>query len=158
MKTTTLVACLLFATHFMSCQETVPSSGGDATGAGGSASYSIGQLITTTISNGNGSVSAGVQQAFEIFVTLGVDDENGIDLSYRAYPNPTVDVLNLTITNFNQENLRYQLFNIQGQLIATKQLRNPTTTIGMENYSASIYFLKVTSSNQALKTFKIIKK
>jgi len=156
MKKTTLVACFLFATHFMYCQETIPASGGEATGTGGTASYSIGQLITTTTANSNGSVSAGVQQAFEISVTLGIDDTT-INLTFAAYPNPTVDVLHLSISNFNQENLSYQLFNVQGQLLATKQVINATTTIGMQSYAPAIYFLKVTSNNQAIKTFKIIK-
>ena len=156
MKKTTLVACFLFATHFMYSQETIPASGGEATGTTGSASYSIGQLITTTTTNSNGSVSAGVQQAFEISVTLGIDDTT-INLTFAAYPNPTVDDLHLSISNFNQENLSYSLFNVQGQRLATKKVNNTTTTIGMQSYAPAIYFLKVTSNNQAIKTFKIIK-
>ena len=58
---------------------------------------------------------------------------------------------------FNQENLSYSLFNVQGQLLASKQVNNATTTIGMQFYAPAIYFLKVTSNNQAIKTFKIIK-
>ena len=154
---TALTALLFCAAFTIQAQQTIPTSGGDATGSGGSVSYSIGQLITTSIANSNGSVSAGIQQAFEVSVVLGVDDENGIDLSYSAYPNPTVDLLHLTIANFNQENLSYQLFNLQGQLLAEKKLSNATTTIGMGSYTTATYFLKVTSNNQALKTFKIIK-
>ena len=156
MKKTTLVAFLLCTTHFMYCQATIPASGGEATGTTGSASYTVGQLITTTTINSNGSVSAGVQQAFEISVTLGIEDTT-INLTFAAYPNPTVDVLHLSISNFNQENLSYSLFNVQGQLLATKQVNNTTTTIGMQSYAPAVYFLKVTSNNQELKTFKIIK-
>jgi hypothetical protein len=39
MKTTTLVACLLFATQLIYSQETIPASGGEATGSGGSSIY-----------------------------------------------------------------------------------------------------------------------
>ena len=156
MKKTTLLVCLFFASHFLYSQATILASGGEASGTTGSASYSIGQLITTTTTNSNGSVSAGVQQAFEISVTLGIDDTT-INLTFAAYPNPTVDVLHLSISNFNQENLSYQLFNVQGQLLATKKVNNATTTIGMQSYAPAIYFLKVTSNNQAIKTFKIIK-
>ena len=157
MKKITLLVWLFFASHFLYSQASIPASGGEATGAGGSSSYSIGQLMTTAITNSNGSVSAGVQQAFEISVTLGIDNTT-INLTFAAYPNPTVDILHLSISNFNQENLSYSLFNIQGQLLATKQVNNATTTIGMQSYAPAVYFLKVTSNNQALKTFKIIKK
>ena len=61
MKNITLVTCLLFVTHFMHCQETIPTSGGDAIGSGGSSGYSVGQLVYTT-NIGNGTVSQGVQQ------------------------------------------------------------------------------------------------
>ena len=156
MKKTVLVAFLLCVVFSIKAQQSIMTSGGEATGTTGSASYSIGQLITTTTTNSNGSVSAGVQQAFEISVTLGIDDTT-INLTFAAYPNPTVDVLHLSISNFNQENLSYQLFNVQGQLLATKKVNNATTTIGMQSYAPAIYFLKVTSNNQAIKTFKIIK-
>lgn len=138
-------------------QNTLNTSGGKASNVNtGSISYSVGQLITTSTSNSNGSVTAGVQQAFEISTTLGIEDTT-INLEYTAYPNPTVDILHLSINNFNQENLRYQLFNVQGQLLASKKISNTTTIIGMEGYAASIYFLKVVTNNQPIKTFKIVK-
>ena len=66
MKTTTLVACLLFATHLIYSQETIPTSGGEATGSGGSSSYSVGQMVYTTNTSG-GTVTQGVQQSIELF-------------------------------------------------------------------------------------------
>ncbi|MFT7084070.1 MAG: hypothetical protein ACJAT0_002567, partial [Nonlabens sp.] len=43
MKKITLVACLLLVTQLMYSQQTIPTSGGDATGSGGSSSYTVGQ-------------------------------------------------------------------------------------------------------------------
>ena len=45
-------------------QESVNSSGGTATGATGSVSYSVGQVFYTAQSSLGGSVSQGVQQAY----------------------------------------------------------------------------------------------
>ena len=70
MKKTVLVAFLLCVVFSIKAQQSIITSGGEATGTNGSASYSIGQLITTTTTNGTGSVSAGVQQAFEISVNV----------------------------------------------------------------------------------------
>ena len=50
----------------LQAQQAVLTSGGDATGTGGSAGYSIGQTVYSTTSGANGSVAHGVQQAFEI--------------------------------------------------------------------------------------------
>ncbi|MFT6196114.1 MAG: hypothetical protein ACJAXY_000429, partial [Nonlabens sp.] len=60
MKKITLVACLLLVTQLMYSQQTIPTSGGDATGSGGSSSYTVGQLVYTT-NTGSGTVIQGVQ-------------------------------------------------------------------------------------------------
>ncbi len=46
-------------------QESVNASGGDAMGVGGSASYSVGQVVYTTIGENGTTVAQGVQQAFQ---------------------------------------------------------------------------------------------
>ena len=156
-KMKTIVALfMLFSIFRLSAQSNTVAVGGEATGSGGTVSFTAGEVFYTYNLSSTGSVTAGVQQAFEISTVLGVDDIHDIDLT--AYPNPTVDVLNLKITNYNNENLSYQLFNIQGQLLATKKVANTTSIIGMESYAAAIYFLKIISNNKELKTFKIIKK
>lgn len=50
----------------MQAQETTLTAGGEATGSGGSVSYSIGQLFYMTKTGTTGSVSEGVQQPIEI--------------------------------------------------------------------------------------------
>lgn len=137
-------------------QQTVVSSGGNATGSGGSASYSVGQIVYTTVSTANHSLAQGVQQAFEISTTLGVEDEL-INLSFNAYPNPTTDKLNLKIANFNQKNMVYALFDVQGRLISKQKIETENTQIGTDNLKAAIYFLKVFNRNNVIKVFKIIK-
>ena len=46
-------------------QESVNAAGGDATGVGGAASYSVGQVVYTTIGADGTTVAQGVQQAFQ---------------------------------------------------------------------------------------------
>ena len=52
---------LLFSTIQLHAQETVPATGGDATGSGGTSSYTVGQVVCTTNTGSNGSVAQGVQ-------------------------------------------------------------------------------------------------
>jgi len=137
-------------------QEAVPASGGEASGSGGSVSYSAGQVVYTTHTATTGSVAQGVQQAFEISTVLGVEDHL-INLSFMAYPNPTTDMLTLKIDNFNQNNMKYALFDIQGRLLVQQKIQQINTNISTKNLSPSIYFLKIFGQNNLLKTFKIIK-
>ena len=49
MKNITLIMVLFCATQLVNAQETIPVSGGEATGASGTVSYTIGQLIYTNL-------------------------------------------------------------------------------------------------------------
>ena len=138
-------------------QTAVPTTGGNASGGGGSASYSVGQVVYTTTANTYGSVAQGVQQPYEISVVTGLEEANGISLSVSAYPNPTTDFLNLKIENYDNTNLLYQLFNISGKLLETKKIENNETSIVMNDLAKATYFLKVIENNKEVKTFKIIK-
>jgi len=61
-------------------QEAVVAGGGNASGSGGTVSYSAGQLVYSSSGGSNGSVVAGVQQAYIISVSTGIDNKE-IDLT-----------------------------------------------------------------------------
>ncbi len=139
-------------------QEAVSASGSDATGSGGSAGYTLGQIIYSANTHSSGSAVQGVQQSYQIqsFPTA-VGDDLRIDLSASAYPNPTTDYLNLSIIDLDCSDLSYQLFNMQGNLLDNDVISSSVTQIPMSHYSSGPYFLRVIQGNQELKTFKIIK-
>ena len=58
-----LLAALFSSSFCANAQDAIPATGGDATGSGGSASYTVGQIGYTTNTGTNGSVAEGVQQA-----------------------------------------------------------------------------------------------
>jgi len=133
------------------------ASGGEGSGNGGKVSFSIGQTSYNSYKASNGSVSEGVQQPFEISVLSTQENMEGIQLAINAYPNPTSDHLTLSISNFDETNLSFQLFDIQGRMILNESITNSTTSISMTNLVASTYILKIFQKNKDLKTFKIIK-
>jgi hypothetical protein len=141
----------------LQAQNAVPATGGNASGSGGSVSYSVGQVVYTTNTGSNGSVAQGVQQPFEISVVTGIEEAKGINLSVSAYPNPTTDFLNLKVENYDNTNLSYQLFDISGKLLETKNITGIQTNIVMSNLVPATYFVKVTEGNKEVKTLKIIK-
>ena len=154
-KTITLIA--FFASFTLHAQQTIPAAGGDATGSGGSASYSVGQIVYTTHTGSNGSISQGVQQSFEIF-TLSNASLSTVNLIATTYPNPTSDYVVLAISDINLTDLSYALYDIQGKPIAKATISSKDTQIDMHSLSAGTYLLNVNQNNQKLKSFKIIKK
>ena len=144
----------------LQAQTNVNATGGNASGNGGSVSYSVGQVVYTTHKGSNGSVAQGVQQPYEISVA-GIDEANGISLKVTAYPNPTTDYLTLEIdasTSLSIQSMSYQLYDIQGKVLQNQKITGYRTSIDMNNLVPATSFVKVIQENKTIKTFKVIKK
>ena len=138
-------------------QDAIPASGGEATGIGGTVSYSVGQLVNNMNIGSNGTVTQGVQQTIE-FVVLSNPELIALTLSAVTYPNPTTDYIVLSLTNATLTDLSYMMFDLQGRLVTKGKVQQEATQIAMKNLPIGAYILKVNRHNQELKTFKIIKK
>ena len=154
---TLITFCLFGFGTTMQAQNTIPASGGNVSGGGGTVSYSVGQVVYTTNIGSNGSVAQGVQQPFEISVVTSIEEAKGISLEIVLYPNPATDFIMLKIENCEIENLSYQLFDINGNLLLSNKVEGNETNIAMSNLVSATYFLKVTDNKKVIKTFKIIK-
>jgi len=146
-----------FSTQPVTAQTSTNAAGGNASGSGGSVSYSVGQVVYTTNTGTIGSVAHGVQQPYEISVETGIEVTE-INLSVTAYPNPTRDFLQLRVEYQDFKDLSYQLYDMNGKLLQTKELIGTETQIDFSSYTPATYFVKVTQGNRELKIFKIIKK
>lgn len=159
MKKANLSTVLLFVLGLtgLLAQNTIPASGGNATGSGGSVNYTVGQVVDDTYTGTNGSVAQGVQQPYEISVVNGIDEALGISLEIKVYPNPTMDFIKLKTANYEIQNLRYQLYDMNGRLVKENKVEGDETSIAMSNLVPATYFLKVMDNKEVIKTFKIIK-
>lgn len=136
-------------------QESPTSAGGNAFSAGGSVSYSVGQIGYTSNTGSNGSVASGVQQPFEISVMTGIEPKAKITLA--AFPNPTTGILTLTVKNAKTENLTYQITDVEGKLVFESFLTGKTSKVNLSDKSSGTYFISIIEDNKAIKSFKIIK-
>lgn len=73
--------------------------------------------------------------------------------SFRFYPNPVNDVLNLS---YSQNINKVQVINILGQEVKTVTMDANQAQVDMSNLPSGTYLVKVTSDNQ-VKTVKVIK-
>jgi hypothetical protein len=137
-------------------QESANTSGGDATGNGGNVSYSIGQVVYTINTGSAGSVAQGVQQAYEIS-SVGINDTT-LNISLTAFPNPTTENLTLIISDYNNEKLSYQLFDMQGKQLTNEQITAQQTQIDMSSLPTATYFINIVNQeNKKIQSFKIVK-
>jgi hypothetical protein len=151
-------------------QEAIPAAGGNATGQGGSVSFTVGQVVYTTVSSQEHMVSQGVQQPYEISVVTSSEEITLIGFDVQAYPNPATDFVTLRVESaLNQhfQPLAYELFDMTGRVLEKKNISASHTNIQMKHLAPATYFLKVYHSAKATslrqsstvqsKTFKIIK-
>jgi len=158
LKLVTIVILLIFGLSNLQAQEAIPATGGEANGSGGSASYTVGQVvyITNVGTNGN-SVAEGVQQPYEIFVVTNIPEAKDINLSVSAYPNPTTNYLTVKVEDYETANLQYLVFDINGKLLQTVKATGQETRIKINNLVNGNYFIKVLNNKKEIKVFKIIK-
>jgi len=155
-----IIECFLivfFGASFCNAQQAISSAGGEATGAGGTVSFTIGQMDYITITSSSGAVMQGVQQPFEIMVVTGIEPHNEITLECMVYPNPATDFLTLRIQRDRIENLSYLLLEMNGKIIESRDIDKIETVISLQGYLPVTYILKVFDSTKEIKTFKIVK-
>jgi hypothetical protein len=151
-----LTVSLFFMVHVLSAQEDITVSGGEASGSGGSSSYSMGQVFYSTTTSSAGSVSQGTQQSLELFV-LSNPELTTLNLKAVTYPNPSTDYVVLSLSDASLENLSYALYDLQGRLVAQNKVLQASTKIDIQVLGAGTYVLQVQQNNKQLKSFKIIK-
>lgn len=124
-----VIAMLLFymTTTALQAQEAIPASGGNASGSGGSVSYSFGQVVYITHTGTTGSVAEGVQHPYEIYTVDIKDFELNMDIT--VYPNPTSGNLTLEIAGYESEKLVYRLFDSKGQMLESSRFVDKHTEI-----------------------------
>ena len=139
-------------------QETIAVSGGTSTGAGGGATYTVGQVVYHQFTGTTGFIIQGVQQPYEISIVTAIENTEDITLECLVYPNPTAGSIKLVIGSIEDDNLRFRLHDMNGILIQDNEIEEMETVIIMDNLHSGIYFLKIIKNNLEVKIFKIIKK
>ncbi len=154
-----LVLCMACTVAFG--QSAIVPVGGNAQSSDGSVSYTVGQVVTQTAANSNGSVSVaeGVQQPYEI-QTVGVSPYPDITLSAMVFPNPTENLAQLQLNGFEipDGGLQAHLFDSKGKLLQLIPVTEDLTTFQIGQYATGTYYLELRDGKRPLKTFKVVRK
>jgi hypothetical protein len=161
MRSKNMLLSILFLTQIgipLLAQQSILSLTGNASGTGGSVSYSVGQVAYIHYAGMSGAGTEGVQQPYEIQIPEGIDQEAGINLECILFPNPADAFIRLKIDNPETRLLTFQLLDINGTLLRNDKIEYAETTIPMDNLTPATYFITVSEKGKLVKTFKVIKK
>ena len=149
---------LVFGLTGLGAQETLSASGSNASGSGGSSSYTVGQVFCATEQGTNGSIYAGVQQPYEISTILDNQEILGNQISASVYPNPFVNNIQLEIKDSSKKKYTATIYDIEGKVLETKIIGGAVTVFKLDHLSRAVYFLSILHDNSEIMSFKIVKK
>ena len=155
LTTSITFALLITSSVYVFAQQSPVSSGGDATGSGGSAAYSFGQVVYTVNTGSEGYIIQGVQQPYEISVVLG-NDVVDVDLELAIYPNPTVNYLILKVGALKKD-ASYNIVDINGHPLRSGKVNTQLSDIILNDFLPGTYMLNYLIAGKIIKTFKFIK-
>jgi len=151
-----LLLLIVWGNPLVQAQSNTTATGGEAIGTGGNVSFTVGQLAYFNYESSSGSVSEGVQQAFEIFVVTSTRDLIP-KFSAKVFPNPTTNEINLSVSKRIANEMSYSLFNVNGKLLSKAEIADQQTKIPFQYLAGGTYFIQVVIREQPVQTFKIIK-
>lgn len=147
---------LSFAGANLHAQKAVLAVGSNATGSGGTASYSVGQIDYRQIGSGF-PMMEGVQQTYEI-MTLSVNESLPNTENIKLYPNPFQDFIYLEFPLKDFDDAEFQLFDSSGKLLRTEKIKNSKSEFNFSTLPSAMYLFKINHKGKSIKSFKIIKK
>ena len=159
MKTKNQFLYFLIAFFFGSslwAQQNTVSTGGSATGAGGTVSYSVGQIDYSSYSGSNGSIHQGVQQPLEFF-NLSLPEQI-LSFEVLLFPNPTIAELKVQLKDFALNRLHFILTDATGKEVQRELILNNNFSINMVDLGRGSYYLNFFKDKQILGSYQVIKK
>lgn len=142
-----MVACAQWA---------ITAAGGEASGSGGTLSYSCGIVAFTHHHQNNISLSQGVQLGFEI-PQFYVNASNIEAYAFEVFPNPTGSNLTIKRDNRIQNIPEVYVFSQDGKFLLHDVLFDEFTNLSLSGFSNGNYLVAIANGGAVLKYFKIIK-
>jgi hypothetical protein len=163
MKKLTFLALLLFGALGM-CQAqsisqfVVGNSGETISGANVTLSFTIGEPVIGTVTNGSSLGQGFLLGAIEGIV-LGAEDFSQ-ETAMTVYPNPVGNQLSISFNDIQGEGFDFVLYDVSGRQIFQQKVSSNVSTeqIDLSALTNGTYLIKVIRlQNEQSKTFKIIK-
>ncbi|MBI3133203.1 MAG: T9SS type A sorting domain-containing protein [Bacteroidetes bacterium] len=126
----------------------VASAGTYTEGPGGSVSWTLGEMVITTLSGSSNDVTQGFHQG-NIYVS-GLDDLRAIEVN--IYPNPTSEF----VTIQSPEPVRVKIFDVSGRLVSVHDLSNEINQLNVSDFARGTYNLVFESAGRETRTAQLV--
>lgn len=121
----------------------------------GTATYTSGRLVFKVITGTSIATKQGAKQNYEITVSSVIEKPEDKNMECRVYHNGVDGILWLVIKSFEDDNMRFRLYNMNGTLLMEKKIENGELVIPVENVSPAAWLVKVVNDITEVRLFKI---
>lgn len=135
--------------------EVISSFGGTAQNASVHLTFTLGEPLYETATNSFSILTQGFNQISS--KATDVNELQTTNLTILAYPNPTSNILNLTIHADKFNGCDLLIMDIQGRTLMSQNIKSVHEPINLAAFSAGIYFLKLMDKGKLVKIIKIQK-
>ena len=151
-----LISVLSIVSGNLFAQQGIHTSGGNASGTGGSVSYSVGQVFYSSQNSAAGSLNQGVQQPYELVVTE-VAKSISSGIKCEVFPNPVVKELKLRINGDIPKNATWKLIDLKGVTVLQGNVKEVETLLPVSGLPMAAYNLQILSGEKEIQRYNIIK-
>jgi hypothetical protein len=166
MKKYLILACTFFLFFVARSQsitpEVIATAGDYFVGSNATLSWTLGEVITETVSNGTYTLTQGFQQPH--YNITGIPDDptikNDVAGEINIYPNPVDDQLNVSFKDMKQDHVVITLFDLNGKILINDIAENTTAVkqLNMTFVAKGNYIIRfATKDGKFLKSFKVVK-
>ncbi|HRG59652.1 MAG TPA: T9SS type A sorting domain-containing protein [Bacteroidia bacterium] len=135
--------------------QVVSSSGGSGQNAQVSLDWTIGETVTSTVSDGQSTLTQGFQQpTLQIATTQ--NEKNDLALML-VYPNPTADFVTLKINQSDHRLFNYKVHDVAGKLVIEGKASTNSPNISFQGLASGQYTLSLIDNELKSQSISIIK-
>ena len=160
MKTLRLFLVVMSTTFITPClgQQVVSSAGQYFGGSNLNVSFTLGEIAVASLTDGNLSLTQGMQQSGIGTVSVITSIEDELALRVRLFPNPAKEHINVSFENPGFLGQSYQLTDSQGQSIFHGLIRQNELSFDISGLAQGFYLLKLQGGNGRIYTYKFLKR
>ncbi len=137
--------------------QVIAAAGTHFTGSNAQLSWTVGEPIIATVSDGSNIITQGFHQT--LLIGVAVEQHNNAGITVKVYPNPASDRVNISLIN-NEQDLQAELFDMTGKLLQARKISasENIVSINISGYARANYLLRIYAADQSLNcTYKIEK-
>ena len=139
-------------------QNVIGSAGGYDTTSNVKVSWTVGEVVTETATDGNNTLTQGFHQTNLTITQIEEDLINTDNFSINIYPNPAVHSVSMEVTAESIKGLKYELNDNNGKLLLKGNFLNKTEKIDFTIYQPSIYYIRIYNDKGTFAdTYKVVK-